>query len=99
MYGMSTLKRRTYTQEFRIQAVERYLENDRNLKATAEELDVHPATMKHWIQKGIDGLKEPVVNRTLSMEAEIRRLRKEINRLTEENEILIKAARMFAAQP
>lgn len=96
---MSTLKRRTYTQTFKIQAVERYLENGRNLKTTAEELDVHPATLKHWVKKGIDGLREPVITPTSSMEAEIRRLKKELSRLTEENEILIKAARMFAAQP
>ncbi|WP_404831077.1 transposase [Endozoicomonas euniceicola] len=74
------------------------MENDRNLKATAEELGVHPATMKHWVQKGIDGLQNQATKPSSTQEAEIKRLRKELNRLTEENEILIKAARMFAAQ-
>ena len=95
---MNSHTRKSYSLPFKIQAVERYLENDKNLKATAIELDVHPATMKHWIRKGVDGLREQLTNPSPSMETENKRLRKEIVRLTEENDILKKAARMFAAQ-
>lgn len=95
---MNSHKRKSYSLAFKIQAVERYLENENNLKATAAELDVHPATMKHWVQKGVDGLREQLVSPISSREIEIKRLKKELGRLTEENEILKKAARMFAAQ-
>ncbi|WP_257282771.1 transposase [Endozoicomonas sp. SESOKO1] len=95
---MNSHKRKSYSLAFKIQAVERYLENEENLKATAAELDVHPATMKHWVQKGVDGLREQLVSPLSSQEIEIKRLKKELGRLTEENEILKKAARMFAAQ-
>ncbi|MGI2026230.1 transposase [Endozoicomonas acroporae] len=95
---MNSHKRKSYSLAFKIQAVERYLENEKNLKATAAELDVHPATMKHWVQKGVDGLRDQLVSPVSSREVEIKRLKKELGRLTEENEILKKAARMFAAQ-
>nr|WP_257296451.1 transposase [Endozoicomonas sp. YOMI1] len=95
---MNSHKRKSYSLAFKIQAVERYLENEKNLKATAAELDVHPATMKHWVQKGVDGLREQLVSPISSREIEIKRLKKELGRLVEENEILKKAARMFAAQ-
>lgn len=95
---MNSHKRKSYSLAFKIQAVERYLDNENNLKATAAELDVHPATMKHWVQKGVDGLREQLVSPISSREIEIKRLKKELGRLTEENEILKKAARMFAAQ-
>lgn len=95
---MNSHKRKSYSLAFKIQAVERYLVNEKNLKATATELDVHPATMKHWVQKGIDGLREQLVSPESSRDIEIKRLKKELGRLTEENEILKKAARMFAAQ-
>ncbi|WP_067515293.1 transposase [Endozoicomonas ascidiicola] len=91
-------KRKSYSLAYKIQAVERYLDNGENLQATAVELDVHPATMKHWVQKGIDGLREQLVNPVTSKEVEIKKLKKELGRLSEENEILKKAARMFAAQ-
>ena len=95
---MNSHKRKSYSLAFKIQAVERYLDNEKNLKATATELNVHPATMKHWVQKGIDGLREQLVSPESSRDIEIKRLKKELGRLTEENEILKKAARMFAAQ-
>ncbi|MCW7555910.1 transposase [Endozoicomonas gorgoniicola] len=95
---MNSHKRKTYSLAFKIEAVERYLENDRNLKTTAEELGVHPATMKHWVKKGINELREQRNSPDTSLETKIKRLENELRRLTEENEILRKAARMFAAQ-
>ena len=94
---MNSHKRKTYSLAFKIQAVERYLENDRNLKSTAEELDVHPATMKHWVKKGVNELREQYSSPDTTLETKVKRLENELRRLTEENDILRKAARMFAA--
>ena len=95
---MKSHKRKNYSLAFKIQAVEKYLENGRNLKETAEGLGVHPATMGHWVQKGIEALKAELTTSTpSSLEAEIKRLRSENSHLKEENDFLRKAARMFAA--
>ncbi|MGY0219164.1 transposase [Endozoicomonadaceae bacterium StTr2] len=96
---MNSHRRKNYSLAFKIQAVERYLENDHNLKSTAEELEVNPATMKHWINKGLDELRRQLQSPVSSHELEIKRLKTELKRLAEENDILKKAARMFAAQP
>lgn len=54
--------------------------------------------MKHWVKKGINELREQYSSPDTAMETKVKRLEQELRRLTEENDILKKAARMFAAQ-
>lgn len=95
---MNSHTRKSYSLAFKIQAVERYLENGMNLKATAEELEVHPATMKHWIRKGKEELKGQLGTVSNTDKNLIKKLEAEVERLTEDNLVLKKAARLFAAQ-
>ena len=96
---MMSHTRKSYSLAFKVQAVERYLENDCSLKSTADELQVHPATMQHWIKKGIDELRRQASNMpSADKDHRVKKLEKEVARLAEENDILRKAARMFAAQ-
>ena len=87
-----------YTEEFRREAV-RLVERDAGaLRQVARDLGVHPETLRVWWRRAQAAPEGPIVPPThvLSLEDENRRLRQENTRLTEEREILKKAAAFFA---
>lgn len=95
-------KRTSYTREFKLEAV-RLLETG-NKKATdlARELGVSRNKLYQWR----DALKTkdkddafPGSGRRSGGEAELERLKREHERLREENDILKKAVRLFAKEP
>ena len=85
-----------YTDEFKIEAVKQVTERGHSVKEVAERLGVTPHSLYGWKAK-FD--KPSVVHRAeLDQGAEVRRLKTEIRRLTEERDILKKAAAYFARQ-
>lgn len=83
-----------YTDEFKIEAVRQV--TDRGFKASevAERLGVTTHSLYAWIRKfGKPGV---VQRAELDQSAEIRRLKSELRRVTEERDILKKAAAYFA---
>ena len=108
MKGKRAKKKRgpsAYTEQFRREAV-RLVEAEPNaLYQIARDLDVHPDTLRSWWERVRlqrdqtgDGASGPIVSpaRTLTLEEENRRLRRENARLTEERDILKKATAFFA---
>ena len=90
--------RTAYTEEFRREAV-RLVERDvSELTQVARDLGVHPETLRSWWRRAQADREGAIVppTRVLSLEEENRRLRQENARLTEEREILKKAAAFFA---
>jgi transposase len=90
--------RTAYSEEFRREAV-RLVERDvSELAQVARDLGVHPETLRSWWRRAAADREGPIVppTRVLSLEEENRRLRQENARLTEEREILKKAAAFFA---
>ena len=90
--------RTAYSEEFRREAV-RLVERDvSELTQVARDLGVHPETLRAWWRRAQAAPEGPIVppTRVLSLEEENRRLRQENARLTEEREILKKAAAFFA---
>jgi transposase len=90
--------RTAYSEEFRREAV-RLVERDvSELAQVARDLGVHPETLRSWWRRAEADREGPIVppTRVLSLEEENRRLRQENARLTEEREILKKAAAFFA---
>jgi transposase len=90
--------RSAYTEEFRREAV-RLVEQDPNrLWQIARDLDVRHETLRTWYQRARTNDGGPIVapTRVLTLEEEVRQLRQENARLTEEREILKKAAAFFA---
>ena len=90
--------RSAYTEEFRREAV-RLVEQDPNrLWQIARDLDVRHETLRSWCQRARANDGGPIVpaTRVLTLEEENRQLRQENARLTEEREILKKAAAFFA---
>ena len=85
-----------YTEEFRIEAVKQVTKNGYSINDTADRLGMHPDSLRAWIKRlespeAIE--KHKIVDASSS---EIKRLNKELKRVTEERDILKKAAVYFA---
>jgi transposase len=87
-----------YTEEFRAEAVKQVLERGHGVVEVAGRLGIHKHSLYEWVRSAKqDRAKsampaEPVVNES----TELRRLRSELRRVTEERDILKKAAAYFA---
>jgi transposase len=93
-------KRKTYTAEFKREAVRLLERGDRPGAAIARELGIRRNQLYKWQQEiGHQGAGAfPGSGRRAGPEAEIARLRRELERVTEERDILKKAARYFAKE-
>ena len=82
-----------YTDEFKEAAVRQVLENGYTIKETAHRLGVHPYSLSKWIKK----FDNPAAHKVQDEKhREILWLKKELKRVTEERDILKKAAAYFA---
>lgn len=92
--------RQHYTQEFKNDAVKLVLEQGYSANEVAKRLGVNQTNVSRWIRE-YHKQNEPSVgggaNRS-ELEAEVKRLRKENQRLQMEREILKKAAAFFAKE-
>ena len=87
-----------YSEEFKINAVKRCIENGLPASQVARELGINENTMRHWLRLYNDNPSEPFVGsgNLHTEDQELRKLKKRIRDLEEENEILKKAAAIFA---
>jgi len=94
--------RRHFTQEFKLEAVRLAEGSDRPLNEVAHELGIRPNVLRHWRRQAAARAGRPAdeifpgQGRFASPDEEVRRLKREVARLTEERDILKKAAAFFA---
>ena len=93
--------KRTYSKEFKIVACKLAIDDGIKPSVVAEKLGIHQVMLYRWIEEyRTDGDKAFVGKGHLAPEdAELRKLRRENERLRMENEILKKAAAYFAKHP
>lgn len=99
------MPRKTYTQEFKRDAVALY-ENSpgASLKTIAVDLGINRATLHNWLKEYGTGARTKISSQssptpTSITEAErIRQLERQVKRLQEERDILRKAAKYFAEE-
>ena len=95
------MKQRTYSKEFKVQACEMVLKEGIKHAVVAERFGINKIMLYQWIDQYETHGEEAFVGKghQRSGDAELRKLRKENERLRMENEILKKAAAYFAKHP
>lgn len=83
-----------YTDEFKIEAVRQVTERGFKVAEVADRLGITTHSLYAWLRKF--GKANVVQRAELDQSAEIRRLKAELRRVTEERDILKKAAAYFA---
>ena len=87
--------RRKFTDEFKAEAVRLVEEADGNVAKIARELRIHDSSLGNWVRKAkaeADGAPSAVER------AEIRELKRELERVKRERDILGKATAYFSAR-
>lgn len=87
-----------YTDEFKIDAVRQVVENGYGVVETAQRLGMHHDSLRSWIKRYESPQSLVQAKISDSANTEIKRLQKELKRVTEERDILKKAAAYFASQ-
>ena len=93
--------KRSYSKEFKVQACELVLKDHIKVSVVAERFGIHAVMLHRWVSEYESYGEEAFVGKgnQRSGDAELRKLRKENERLKMENEILKKAAAYFAKRP
>ena len=95
-----TRKKKSYSEQFKIDAVKLVTEQGYKIAEASRNLDIHPNVLRNWREQfktGSDGAFPSKGHMTPEKE-ELHRLRKENMRLRMEHEILKKAAAFFAKE-
>ena len=85
-----------YTDEFRCEAVKQVIERGFAVVDVASRIGIPKHTLYGWVQAARKTTPVPGAAATPSDSTEIRRLKAELRRVTEERDILKKAAAYFA---
>ncbi len=93
-------KRRRFSHEFKIEAVRMVVDQGRNLYDVAHDLELRPDVLRKWKRKFVEDGDDafPGSGKLKPEDEEIRRLRRENQRLREEREILKKAMAVLSDQ-
>ena len=92
-------KFKIYSAEFRASSVKLAIDSDLPVAQTAKDLGINPNTLHTWINKYSQPKDQNKAVRTDEhLYDELKRLKKEIVRLTEERDLLKKAAAYFARE-
>jgi len=89
-----------YTQEFKDSTIQLILNSDKSILQISKDLGVSDKTLYAWMKsyRLNKGLSSTSSNDKESLEEENRRLRRELNQVKKEREILKKAAAYFAKE-
>ena len=92
-----TKKLNTYTSEFKESAVKLAIESDQSIVQTAKDLGVNPNTLHTWISK-YSKPKAAIERTDEHIYDEIKRLKKELAKMSQERDLLKKATAYFAQE-
>ena len=93
--------KRMYSKEFKVKACELVIKDNIAVAVVAEKFGIHHVMLHRWVSEYRELGDEAFVGKghQRPADAELRKLRKENERLKMENEILKKAAAYFAKDP
>jgi transposase len=89
---------RGYTPEFKREALRLFSTSGKSVETVAEELGIPKGTLGNWVRDAKASTREGGRDTTANMadDAEVARLRKELEQVTLERDFLKKAAAFFA---
>ncbi len=95
-----TKSRRKYTREFKLEAVKLVVEQGRTVSDVADSLGINRSLLQRWktqlVAEGV--LAFPGNGKVNPHEQELRELRRELNKVRQERDILKKATAYFARE-
>ncbi len=92
-------KRRSFSKDFKLEAVKLIKEGGLSVARAAKDLGVYETSLRRWIkQYEVDQGKGPAGALTTAEKDELRRLRREVRTLRMEREVLKKATVFFAKE-
>ena len=95
---MTGEKRRSYTPEFKHEAVRLITDEGQRIAEVARNLGINATMLGRWKREAVEEDAFPGKGRMKPMEEELRRLQKENRQLKMDREILKKAAAFFARE-
>ncbi len=95
---MTGEKRRSYTPEFKHEAVRLITDEGQRVAEVARSLGINATMLGRWKREAVEEDAFPGKGRMKPMEEELRRLQKENRQLKMDREILKKAAAFFARE-
>jgi len=96
------MRRRKFSKQFKIDAVELTLKEEKTVKEIAEDLGIRVALLYRWRQNHLTAKEDafPETGHAKDAESErIRQLERQLRLVTEEREILKKACAVFMKTP
>ena len=94
---MTKTKQKAYPSEFKESSVKLAIESKNPIAQTARELGINDNTLYNWINK-YSRPREPMTRTDEHIYDEVKRLKKELTRVTQERDLLKKAAAYFARE-
>ena len=92
-------KRRSFSKDFKLEAVKLIQEGGLSVARAAKDLGVYETSLRRWIkQYEVDQGKGSAGALTTAEKEELRRLRREVRTLRMEREVLKKATAFFAKE-
>ena len=94
------MERRTFTREFKLEAVKLVRERGVTVAQAARDLGVHGTVLRRWVQEVAADAPQafPGQGQMKPEQGELARLRREVIKLKAERDILKKAAAYFAKE-
>lgn len=94
------MARRSYTREFKLEAIHLVSEHGVSIAEAARDLGVHENTLRRWLQQYREDPAQafPGAGKMKPEQAELARLRQEVRKLKAERDILKKASAYFAKE-
>lgn len=94
-----TRKRRGFSDEYKAEVVKLVKESEKSIARVCRDLDLTESAVRRWVvQSDVDAGRGPSGALTRDEQEELRRLRREVQQLRMEREILKKATAFFAKE-
>ena len=92
-------KRRTYSREFKIEAVKLVTEQGMSRKQVARDLGIDLGSLRNWIKQFNEDPERAFPGKGHVRDEELRQLKREVEQLRQERDILKKAIGIFSQMP